>query len=176
MAYKRVCTVNVYVQVCVSETESTVKICQIHLLFASVLILSSHPSDRLVCSQKSVLQPTYQTHHNYGFLLHFLKCVFMCPVAFLLLDYLRQSHQTLNWLKKWKFCHSQESGIVLFGFPEWLSKWFMVTLHWKFDVCFFWMIYWEPYTAFLSLCRRLSGTAMSSPREPASVVENLRWV
>ena len=29
--------------------------------------------------------------------------------------------------KRWDFCHSWEPDIVLFGFPEWFSKWFMVT-------------------------------------------------
>lgn len=42
------------------------------------------------------------------------------------------------------------------------------------DVCFVLMVYWEPCAVFLSPRRRLSGTAMSSPREPALAVENLR--
>lgn len=38
--------------------------------------------------------------------------------------YLRQSHQTSNWLQKGG---SREPDIVLLGLPEWFSKWFVVT-------------------------------------------------
>ena len=50
--------------------------------------------------------------------------------------------------ERWEFRHSGEPSIVLFGFPEWFSEWFVVTRRRNvYDVCFSLMVYWEPDTA-----------------------------
>lgn len=107
--------------------------------------------------------------------------VFKSSVPFFIGGYLQtSSHQTSKWFQKGRFFfHSWEPGQSVFGLPEWSSKWFIVT--WRQMSLMFSSSWWftgSLNAAFLSLslCRRLSGTAMSSPREPASAVENLRWV
>lgn len=59
------------------------------------------------------------------------NCVFMSSVAYFFI-YCRaisdiKSPDIKLTSKRWECCHSGEPGIVLFGFPEWSSKWFMVT-------------------------------------------------
>lgn len=130
---------------------------------------NSHHAE--ICASASVSNSS-----QYGFLLHFLT-VFSCPLWHFYCRTIsdKVTRRQIDF-KRWEFCDSWES--YCFVWVPWVV---FKVVHGHIapnisDVCFFLMVYREPYAAFLSLSRRLSGTAMSLPREPASAVESLRWV
>lgn len=100
--------------------------CQIHLLFTFVLIHSSHSSPTTDIIQESGLQPANLTHLGIVFFIFFS---FPCPQWHFYYQAISdiKSPDIKLTSKRWGFRHRREAWLVLFGFPEWSSKWFKVT-------------------------------------------------